>query len=99
MCRRSFWVALLLNYESPNYTMLINLFVPIVVSTFWLVFPQWNPAPSNTPLWSVLPSLFMSLVGVVLWKLWERDTSLDPRASIDGAVPLRTAVTMVSASL
>ena len=36
---RSFWVALLLNYESPNFTMLINLLVPVVVSTFWLVRP------------------------------------------------------------
>ena len=70
-----FWVGLLLNYESANYTMILNLLVPVVCSTFWLVFPALNPAAANTPLWSVLPSLVLSIVSLVLWKAWERDTS------------------------
>jgi hypothetical protein len=44
---------------------------PRQVSTFWLVFPHLNPSSGRTPLWSVLPSLFMSVIGAGLWKWWE----------------------------
>jgi hypothetical protein len=49
----------------------------------------------RVPLWSVLPSLVLSLVGVYLWKHWERSTEEEARRkSLDGAVFVRTAAPM-----
>ena len=63
----------ILNRESATYNMLVNVLTTTATSAFWLI-PGTNPAPGNTPLWSVLPSLALSIAGVVLWKAWESRT-------------------------
>lgn len=60
----------LLNRESATYNMAIFVVITMTTSAFWLI-PSTNPNPDNTPLWSVLVSLVLSLSGVVLWKVWE----------------------------
>ena len=47
----------------------------MITSAYWLV-PGANPYPANTPVWSVLTSLALSLCGTCLWKAWEIGASL-----------------------
>jgi hypothetical protein len=62
-----------LNKESATFNMLCLVVVTTATALIWEV-PRVNPNPSNTPLWSVLVSLSLSLAGSALWKRWEGRT-------------------------
>jgi hypothetical protein len=62
-----------LNRESATFNMLVLVVVTMTTAAFWLI-PGTNPNPSSTPLWSVLTSLALSLLGTTLWKVWEHKT-------------------------
>ena len=65
--------ASVLNRESATFNMLVLVVVTMTTAAFWLI-PGTNPNPSNTPLWSVLTSLGLSIVGTIIWKYWENGT-------------------------
>lgn len=65
--------ASVLNRESATFNMLVLVVVTMTTAAFWLI-PGTNPNPSNTPLWSVLTSLGLSIIGTVIWKYWENGT-------------------------
>ena len=62
-----------LNRESATFNMLCLVVVTTSTALVWEI-PRVNPNPSNTPLWSVLISLTLSLLGSGLWKVWEGRT-------------------------
>jgi hypothetical protein len=62
-----------LNRESATFNMLVLVVVTMTTAAFWLI-PGTNPNPSDTPLWSVLTSLGLSITGTILWKWWENGT-------------------------
>ena len=77
------WVALfLLSYviyliaqaavarESAVFNTALLLLSSCTVSIFWLI-PGVNPAAADTPTWSVLVALTLSVSGVAIWKRWE----------------------------
>lgn len=75
-----------LNKESATFNMLCLVVVTTATALIWEI-PGTNPNPNNTPLWSVLVSLTLSLVGSALWKRWEGRTPAHEQFSIlsDGA--------------
>jgi hypothetical protein len=62
-----------LNRESATFMMLTLVVVTMTTAAFWLI-PGTNPNPTSTPLWSVMASLGLSIVGTLLWKWWENRT-------------------------
>ena len=48
--------------------------ITTALTSLFFLLPGTNPNASNTPLWSVLTSLALSLAGLVLWKWWEAKT-------------------------
>jgi hypothetical protein len=71
-----------LNRESATFMMLTLVVVTMTTATFWLI-PGTNPNPSSTPLWSVLTSLGLSIIGTLLWKWWENQTPADEQFSVE----------------
>lgn len=71
-----------LNRESATFMMLTLVVVTMTTATFWLI-PGTNPNPSSTPLWSVLTSLGLSILGTLLWKWWENQTPADEQFSVE----------------
>ena len=55
---------------SATFNYLTSTLVTMLMATLFLI-PGVNPFPAYTPVWSVLTSLALSIVGVVLWKSWE----------------------------
>jgi hypothetical protein len=70
-----------LNRESATFMMLTLVVVTMTTATFWLI-PGTNPNPSSTPLWSVLTSLGLSIIGTLIWKWWENQTPADEQFSV-----------------
>ena len=62
-----------LNKESATFNMLCLVVVTTATAVIWEI-PGVNPRPSGTPVWSVVTSLILSLVGSALWKRWEERT-------------------------
>jgi len=60
-----------LNESSANYNLIANTLGSPVSALFWIIFPNLNPENTQTPLWSVLPALFLLVLGSVIWKWWE----------------------------
>jgi hypothetical protein len=69
----SYLGAAVLNRESATFNMLVLVVVTMTTAAFWLI-PGTNPNPTGTPLWSVLTSLALSIVGSIVWKRWENAT-------------------------
>ena len=62
-----------LNRESATFNMLCLVVVTGSTALVWLI-PGVNPNAASTPLWSVLVSLALALLGSLLWKQWEGRT-------------------------
>lgn len=67
----SYWASARLNEQSANYTMLSQVCVSPLAVLFWLIFPKLNPTTYPQPLWSVMPALVLSSVGLTMWRIWE----------------------------
>ena len=59
-----------LNRESATFSYLTYVLVTCITSAVFLI-PGANPYPAYTPVWSVLTSLALSVLGLVSWKSWE----------------------------
>lgn len=73
----------LLNQESSAFTMLVFSLTTVATTAFWLI-PGLNPHAEHTPLWSVLTSLLLCLLGVWLWRSWESSLGADGRPCEEG---------------
>ena len=60
-----------LNESSATYGLVATTLTSPVVIVFYLLFPSLNLNNTNSPLWSVLPSVFLMVLGTIVWKLWE----------------------------
>lgn len=60
-----------LNVESAPFNMVVTTLVTPIVVIFWLIFPSINPSPNTIGYEYALPSLFLAVIGVSLWKYWE----------------------------
>jgi len=60
-----------LNESSAVYNLIANTLGSPATAFFWIIFPSLNPNTTNTPLWAVLPSLFLLVFGSFGWKVWE----------------------------
>lgn len=60
----------MLNRESSVLQQLSYLIATVATAAVWLI-PNVNPNPSGTPVWSVLISLVLSIIGGWMWKTWE----------------------------
>jgi len=84
-CTNTWWYALmfisgyittyiasaLLNKTSATYSSLTTTLVAPITLIFWLIVPKFNPNGAVPPLWSIIPSFILLVVGVVIWKIWE----------------------------
>lgn len=70
-----------LSRDSAVFNTMILLFSTAFISLFWLL-PGVNPDAADTPAWSVLSSLVLSLGGVVVWKRWEMRTPSSAQFSV-----------------
>ena len=68
--------SVLLNRESAAFNMICAVITTALTSLYFLL-PHTNPNAANTPLWSVVVALALSLTGLVLWKRWEAATPAD----------------------
>lgn len=65
----SYFSGMYLNKESANFTVYaIALQAPFSI----LVFVITKLGTENTPLWSIIPSVFFIGTGIFLWKRWEK---------------------------
>eukprot|EP01126_Amoeba_proteus_P000900 TRINITY_DN10256_c0_g1_i6.p1 TRINITY_DN10256_c0_g1~~TRINITY_DN10256_c0_g1_i6.p1 ORF type:complete len:727 (+),score=112.41 TRINITY_DN10256_c0_g1_i6:393-2573(+) len=78
----AWWIQILmvvkLSHESSNYVQILVTASTCLNYLFWMTFPNFlaDVPPVQTlwaslPLWSVLPSLFLFLLGSVIWKISE----------------------------
>jgi hypothetical protein len=81
-----------LNRESATFNMLCFVIVTMTTAAFWLI-PGTNPNPSATPLWSVLTSLVLSLIGSAAWKQWESGTPATEQFDVAPSAKRRPGVT------
>ena len=51
--------------------------ITTALTSLYFLLPHTNPNAANTPLWSVVVALALSLTGLVLWKRWEAATPAD----------------------
>lgn len=77
----SYLGAAQLNRESATFNMLTFVVTTMTTAAFWLI-PGTNPNPSATPLWSVMVSLCLSLLGSALWKRWENRTPAEEQFDV-----------------
>jgi hypothetical protein len=61
--------------DSGVFSTVVNLAQAACLSAFFLI-PGTNPDPSNTPVWSVVTALLLSLAGVAVYKRWEARFSM-----------------------
>jgi len=75
----SYWGSARLNESSATFSVLSVVPVTPITVVFWIIYYQYDPnsqlnkESGSMPLWSVIPALFLLLVGVILWKKWEID--------------------------
>ena len=56
--------------DSGVFSTVVAVVTSTVLAVIWLI-PGVNPAAAATPLWAVLPALFLGLAGTALYKRWE----------------------------
>ncbi|KAL6052255.1 hypothetical protein QOT17_012276 [Balamuthia mandrillaris] len=66
----TYYCAAGLNESSANYNLIATTLGSPAAAFFWIIFPSLTNS-EKTPLWSVLPALFLLMVGSFLWKWWE----------------------------
>ena len=71
----------LLTRDSAVFNTIMILVSNTVISLFWLI-PGVNPDAADTPAWSVMTSLVISLAGVVIWKRWEMRTPAEQQFTL-----------------
>eukprot|EP01130_Rhizamoeba_saxonica_P019194 TRINITY_DN9855_c0_g1_i1.p1 TRINITY_DN9855_c0_g1~~TRINITY_DN9855_c0_g1_i1.p1 ORF type:complete len:378 (-),score=48.60 TRINITY_DN9855_c0_g1_i1:98-1231(-) len=66
----SFVATAILNQESANFALIAGTVATPVGMIAALIIPQLKNDES-TPIWSVIPSGILLLVGTIIWKYWE----------------------------
>lgn len=70
-----------LNRESAAFSMLNWVLITCATTCFFLI-PGMNPNPTDTPLWSVITSIVLSVAGEIIWKRWEDETEAKDQFSV-----------------
>lgn len=74
-----------LNRDSATFSML-NYVLITVVTTVTFLIPGLNPGdPADTPIWSVVVSIALSVVGEIMWKRWEDSSPPESQFSVEAA--------------